>query len=435
MLPRLLKKRRPVVVSIVVVVVAAAGVATWLVTRPAAAQPSYRLVPASVTTLRQTVSSSGTIEPAQRSDLNFGVSGQVTAVNVAVGQQVTAGQALSTVQSASLQAAVAQANSSLASARSKLSSDSSSAAASAAQITADEAAITAAQNQLTNAQNALGEATMTTPIAGTVAAVNLTVGQQVSAGGSGSPASSSSSGNGSNSQSSGNGSNSQNPSGNPGGTGNNNSSSSSQSSSGTAQIVVISTDSYVVNASVDDTEISQLKIGEQAVITPNGSTTPVYGTVTSVAVMASGSSSVPSYPITIGVTGNPPGLIAGAGATVSIIVKQLTDVLAVPAAAVHYTGGKAAVDVMNGNQQVSRPITTGMTSGGLIQVLNGLSEGDQVMVDIPAGARTSTGNGGPGGNGGRGGGLGGAGGNGGRGGTGGLGGGGGGRGVIGGLGG
>lgn len=421
MLPRLLKKRRLVVVSIVVVVVAAAGVATWLAIRPAGAQPSYRLVPASVTTLKQTVSSSGTIEPAQRSDLNFGVSGQVTAVNVAVGQQVTAGQALATVQSASLQAAVAQANSSLASARSKLSSDSSG-AASAAQIDADQAAITAAQNQLTNAQNALGEATMTTPIAGTVAAVNLTVGQQVSAGGSGSSASSSSSGNGSNSQS---------PSGNSGGTGNNNNSSSSQSSSSTAEIVVISTDSYVVNASVDDTEIGQLKIGEQAVITPNGSTTPVYGTVASVAVMASGSSSVPSYPITIGVTGNPPGLIAGAGATVSIVVKQLTDVLTVPAAAVHYTGGKAAVDVMNGNQQVSRPITTGMTSGGLTEVLNGLSEGDQVMVDIPAGARTPTGNGGAGGNGGRGG----VGGNGGRGGVGGFGGGGGGRAVIGGLGG
>ncbi|WP_285485452.1 efflux RND transporter periplasmic adaptor subunit [Amycolatopsis taiwanensis] len=421
MLPRLLKKRRSVVVSVVVVVIAAGGVATWLATRPASAQPSFRLVPASVTTLRQTVSSSGTIEPAQRSDLNFGVSGQVTAVNVTVGQQVAAGQALATVQSASLQATVAQADSSLASARSKLSADQST-AASAAQIDADQAAITAAQNQLTNAQNALGEATITSPIAGTVAAVNLTVGQQVSAGGSSSSASSSSSGNGSNSQ---------NPGGNPG-TGNNNSS-SSQSSSSTAEIVVISTDSYLVDASVDDTEISQIKNGEQAVITPNGSTTPVYGTVASVAVMASGSSSVPSYPISIDVTGNPPGLIAGAGATVSIIVKQLTDVLTVPTAAVHFTGGQPSVDVMNGNQRVSRPITTGMTSGGLTEVLNGLSEGDQVVIDIPAGA----GNGGTGtNNGGRGGGPGGAGGNGGRGGgRGGLGGAGGGRGVIGGLGG
>ena len=417
MLPRLLKKRRLVIVSAVAIVIAAAGVITWLAIRPTSAQPSYRLIPASVTTLRQTVSSSGTVEPAQRSDLNFGVSGQVTAVNVAVGQQVTAGQTLATVQSASLQASVAQASSSLASAQSKLSSDQSG-GASSAQVDADQAAITAAQNQLTNAQNALNEATMTAPIAGTVAAVNLTVGQQVSVGGPGSSASSSASGNGSNTSSTG---------GNAGG-GNNNSSSSSGSS--TAEIVVISTDSYVVDASVDDTEISQIKNGEQAVITPNGSTTPIYGTVTSVAVMASGSSSVPSYPIIIGVTGNPPGLIAGAGATVSIVVKQLTDALAVPTAAVRYPGGKPAVDVMNGNQRVSHPITAGMTSGGFTQVLSGLSEGDQVVVDVPAGARAGTGNGAANGNGGRVGGFGGSGG-----GQGGFGGAGGARAVVGGLGG
>jgi multidrug efflux pump subunit AcrA (membrane-fusion protein) len=381
-LPGLLKKRRLVIVSAAVVVIAAAGATTWFATRPAVAQPTRRLVPATVTTLRQTVSSSGTIQPAQRSDLNFGVTGQVTAVNVAVGQQVAAGQTLATLQSASLQAAVAQANSSLASAQSKLSSDQSN-GASATQVDADQASITAARNQVTNAQTALGEATMTSPIAGTVAAVNLTVGQQVSSGGSGSPASSSASGNAAG------------PSGtgaNPGG-GNNNLSSSSASNSTTAEIVVISTDSYLVDASVDDTEIGQLKDGEQAIITPDGSTTPVYGTVTSVAVMASGSSSVPSYPVTIGVTGNPPGLIAGAGASVSIVVKQLTNVLAVPTAAVHYTGGKPTVDVMDGNQEVSRPITTGMTSAGSTQVLSGLSEGDNVVVDVPAGVRAGATNG------------------------------------------
>ena len=61
------------------------------------------------------------------------------------------------------------------------------------------------------------------------------------------------------------------------------SSSSGTSSSPTAQIVVISTNSYLVNASVDDTEVGQIKTGDQAVITPNGSTAEVYGTVSSVA--------------------------------------------------------------------------------------------------------------------------------------------------------
>jgi len=42
---------------------------------------------------------SGTIEPAQQDNLNFAVSGQVTAVNVTAGAQVTSGQALATVNS------------------------------------------------------------------------------------------------------------------------------------------------------------------------------------------------------------------------------------------------------------------------------------------------------------------------------------------------
>lgn len=391
--------------SVAVIVVVAAGAAIWFGTRPTTAAPSYRLVPASVTTLRQTVSSSGTIQPAQRSDLNFGVSGQVTSVAATVGQRVTAGQQLATVQSASLSASLAQAQSTLASAQSKLSSDQSG-SASAAQISADQAAITAAQNQVSNAQNGLDEATMTSPIAGTVAQVDLTVGQQISAGGSAA-------------SSQGSGTSSQSGNGNAGGGAGSSQSSgssaqSSSSSSSSAQIVVISTDAYVVNASVDDTEVGQVRTGEQAVITPNGSTTPAYGTVTSVAVMASGSSSVPSYPVTISVTGNPPGLIAGAGATVSIVVKQLTDVLAVPSAALHYTGGKTTVEVMSGQQQVSKPVTTGMTSGGMTEIVEGLSEGDQVVVAAPAGGGTGTrpsGGNGPGGGTGRtGGGIGGVGG-------------------------
>ncbi|GHF86926.1 hypothetical protein GCM10017566_71000 [Amycolatopsis bartoniae] len=182
---------------------------------------------------------------------------------------------------------------------------------------------------------------------------------------------------------------------------------------------MISTGSYIVNASVDDTEVGQIKTGDQAVITPNGATQPVYGTVSTVAVMASGSTSVPSYPVTITVTGSPTGLIAGASATVSIVVKQLTDVLTIPATAVHYNGSQATVDVMTDGKQTSRTVQLGQTSNGMIQVLSGLSEGEQVMVTGGGTQRT----GGTGGTGGRNGGTGGFGGPGGTGGTGGFGGG------------
>src|SRR6266545_6236877 len=102
---------RPVVI-VPVVVVAAAGV--WLTTRSSSsssadAAPVERTVAVTSGPMRQTVSASGTLQPATTQNLSFTTSGQVTAVNVKAGQQVTQGTVLATIDSAALQRQVAQA--------------------------------------------------------------------------------------------------------------------------------------------------------------------------------------------------------------------------------------------------------------------------------------------------------------------------------------
>ena len=384
---RLRLTRRRVIIIVAAVVVATGGGVAWAATRPTADAQTTSFATATTATLKQTVSSSGTIAPAQQENLNFAVSGQVTGVTATVGQQVTAGQALATVNSAALAASVAEAQATLSTDQARLSSDQT-AGASSAQITADQAAVTAAQNSLTNAQTALGEATLTSPIDGTVASVSLAVGQQVSSGTtSTSSGSGGSSGGGAGGAGGGGGA--------TGGTGSTGSSSSSSSST-TGQVVVISTNTYVVNASVDDTEVGLIKNGEQVTITANGSTEPAYGTVTSVAMLASSSSTVPSYPVTIGVTGTPTGLHPGAGATVAITVKQVSDAVVVPTAAIHYENGNAVVYQMSDGKQVSKPVTTGMTSGGQTQIVSGLADGDQVVIPSRGTGTTRGGTGGTG---------------------------------------
>lgn len=147
----------------------------------------------------------------------------------------------------------------------------------------------------------------------------------------------------------------------------------------------------MISASVTDSDIDQIKNGEQAVITPNGSTTPVYGVVDSVGLVASTSSGVATFPVAIRVTGTPSGLHAGASATVAITVKQLSDVLTVPTTAIHYAGSTTTVTVMNNGHQESRPVTVGLSSGGVSQITQGLTEGQQVVITIPQ--RTSGGTG------------------------------------------
>ena len=421
---RWLSRRRIVAITVVGLLVVAGATTAWAKTRSSAAVSTVaatRLVTVGTGTISQAASASGTLSPSTMSNLTFGSAGQVTAVNVTQGQKVTAGQQLATMSSASLTSEVAQAQATIASDQARLSTDQS-AAASAAQIAADQASITVAQAQLVDAQNALAGATLTSPITGTVTAVNLTVGEQLSATGSSSGSSSSSgsgsgsgsssgsgsgsgsgasSGSGSSAASSGGGSG---QSGSGSGSSSGGSSGSSSSSSSAGQIQVVSTGSYVVDASVGASDVANIAKGDQVTITTAGSATPVFGLVSSIGIVASSSSGTSAFPVVISVTGSPAGLYAGSTASVSIIYRQLSNVLVVPTLAITRSSGNVYVTVDKNGVRSQRLITVGLSSGGSTQVVSGVASGDTVVVPVPA-ARTG-GTGGFGGFGGGGGGTG-----------------------------
>ncbi len=95
-----------------------------------------------------------------------------------------------------------------------------------------------------------------------------------------------------------------------------------------------------------------MKKGLQAQITPTGSTEPIFGTVSSVGLVAESSTTGSStFPVVIAVTGKVSGVYAGSSADVSIIVKQLQNVLTVPTAAVRNTNGKTSVTVVKNGKQ------------------------------------------------------------------------------------
>jgi multidrug efflux pump subunit AcrA (membrane-fusion protein) len=85
---------------------------------------------------------------------------------------------------------------------------------------------------------------------------------------------------------------------------------------------------------------------------------------------------------------------------VSIIVKQLSNVLTVPTAALHSSGGKTYVYQEKDGQQVSTEVTVGTTYGNSTQITKGLASGDQVVVTTVTPARTASGGSSSGGNGG-----------------------------------
>jgi multidrug efflux pump subunit AcrA (membrane-fusion protein) len=386
--------------GVIVVILGTAG-AVWAMNRSAAkpAAATNSLIAASTQTLQQTITTSGTFKPTTEADLSFAVPGTVTSLSAAVGTKVARGAVLAKVDSADLQETVASAQASLDAANAQVIAATGS---SDTQVASAKAQVASAQSKLTATKQSLADATLTSPIAGTVASVSIVSGDHVSGGSSGAGGSS---GGGSYSGTAGSGTSggSSGTGANASGAGGSVASSGSASGSPTAQIVVISTSSWVLNASVGSADLAQIRKGLQAEITPTDTTTKVFGLVGSVGIVASSTSVSATFPVIIPITGSPTGLYSGGTANVSIIVKQIQSALTVPTTAVHTVNGKTVVYQQASGKQINTEVKVGGVYGPNTQILSGIKEGDKVVIESfrPGGGtgnRQRTGTGGGGGN-------------------------------------
>ncbi|MGZ4597472.1 MAG: HlyD family efflux transporter periplasmic adaptor subunit, partial [Actinomycetes bacterium] len=127
--------RRVVVGGLAGVLVLAAGAVAWTATATSSAA-AYRTATVARATVAQTHTATGSVEPRSQASLAFGSAGTVGAVPVRLGQHVATGQTVARLKTASLQAAVTDAQATLAAARATLASDRASQAAAATEATA-----------------------------------------------------------------------------------------------------------------------------------------------------------------------------------------------------------------------------------------------------------------------------------------------------------
>jgi macrolide-specific efflux system membrane fusion protein len=331
------------------------------------------------TTVKQTVSASGTVAPFKTADLDFDVSGTVTAVLVEAGDTVTKGEALAEVDDAALVASQTAASASLTAAKAQLSDDYD-ADASAVQIASDKANIVSAQASLDSAEQAVDDATLRATIAGTVTAVDLAVGDRV----------------GSSSGSSG-----------AGGSAATGSTTNAADSTAASAVSIVSDGKWLVEATVASSDIDQLTKGMQAQLTVTGVTDTVFGTVSTVGLVAeTNSSGAAVFPLTIAVTGTRDDLFSGTSVTASIVVKQTENVIAVNSRALKTSGDTTYVTKVVDGKAVKQDVTVGEAYGATTEITEGLSAGDVVQVPgfiRPSGTSGRTGSGQDGGEGGFGG--------------------------------
>jgi multidrug efflux pump subunit AcrA (membrane-fusion protein) len=67
-------------------------------------------------------------------------------------------------------------------------------------------------------------------------------------------------------------------------------------------------------------------------------------------------------------------------AKIEVMLTDKPDALAIPREAVLEEGGKQAVFVVEGNQALRKRVVTGIEQGELIEVVEGLKDGEKVVV-------------------------------------------------------
>jgi multidrug efflux pump subunit AcrA (membrane-fusion protein) len=218
---------------------------------------------------------------------------------------------------------------------------------SAADLVKYQAAVDAAGAKVAVAQQAIDQATIASPISGTVAAVNLKVGDPI--------------------------------------TGN----------SSTENVVIEGHGGYEVSTTVSVTNVPEVKVGQAATVVPDGSTHPLAGTVSSISVAPAAGASTTSYTVFVGLTDATADLLNGATGTVSIVTGRAASVLAVPTSAVTTDGTRHTVGVVSGGTTTTTTVQVGVVGDTWTEIKRGVRAGEIVALAdlaeaLPGSATTAT---------------------------------------------
>jgi multidrug efflux pump subunit AcrA (membrane-fusion protein) len=192
--------------------------------------------------------------------------------------------------------------------------------------------VDAASAAVTVADQALAQATIASPIAGTVVGVNLAVGDSV------------------------------------------------QSASPTANIVVQGAGGFEVSTTVGVDQITHVAVGQRAMVTPDGSHTALDGKVSSIGVTPDPNASNTAYLVVIGLANPNAALHNGATGTVTIVTQSAKSALAVPTSAVTTTGTRHTVEVVNGDAMQPVRVQVGVVGDSWTEIKSGLSRGQRVVL-------------------------------------------------------
>ncbi|HUW14585.1 MAG TPA: efflux RND transporter periplasmic adaptor subunit, partial [Anaerolineae bacterium] len=152
-------------------------------------------------------------------------------------------------------------------------------------------------------------------------------------------------------------------------------------------LTIANLDHLRVRAAVDETTVRQVEVGQRAVITFDAFPGQQFrGEVLSIPLQGSLQGDVMVYEVPVSLQGAEElPLLVGMTANVAIQVGQVSDALLVPAMALQNIGGLYQVLVPGSDPEAEPqavPVEVGLSNGTYAQIVRGLNEGDQVVMQL-----------------------------------------------------
>ncbi len=136
--------------------------------------------------------------------------------------------------------------------------------------------------------------------------------------------------------------------------------------------------SLVFTISIDELDISQINLGQQVIITADALEGQRFtGVIDNISIVGTSSNGVTSYPVRVLIDNSAESaLIPGMNVDATIVIESKENVLRVPAAAVNRGN---TVTLADGTKT---QVEIGLSDNSYVEIISGLSEGDEVVVPV-----------------------------------------------------
>ncbi|MBI5301316.1 MAG: efflux RND transporter periplasmic adaptor subunit [Chloroflexi bacterium] len=146
-------------------------------------------------------------------------------------------------------------------------------------------------------------------------------------------------------------------------------------------ITVVDVSTLQIKVTVAEVDIPKIKADQTAQVTLDAIPGKTYtAKVLAVGPVGTITQGVVNFPLTVIVNNNDGAIKPGMTANLAISIEKREDVLMLPTRAVRTQGTQRVVTVLYKGQQIAMPVTTGMTGDQNIEIVAGLREGDQVLL-------------------------------------------------------